>query len=138
MTGTDSVLFSCAYCDRAFPTPLGLELHGVRVHRRRILLEESETSPVTAEPAAPTEGESIFQVSLTLPENDWLRMIGGGSREGQVRSVLASARRKAARDPNATEDSVAGEFWDGRDRRILRELRARGVRLRVEDEVHGG
>jgi hypothetical protein len=73
------------------------------------------------------EDGSIFAVSLTLPENDWLRMAVGGSRMGRVRSLLASARRKAARDTDADEEGVIRQFWHGTDRRILGDLRKRGV-----------
>jgi hypothetical protein len=126
--------FCCPDCVRSFESGLGLEMHRVRIHRQRGSIE-----PQTAK--SPTEDDSIFQVSLTLPENDWLRMVLRGTREGRVRQVLDSARRKAARDTELTEDDVIREFWDGTDRRILENLRARGVAVHgrnprsVEDEV---
>jgi hypothetical protein len=121
----------CPDCDRSFASELGLEMHQVRVHRQH--------TPAKA----PTEDDTIYAVSLTLPENDWLRMLLGRSREGRVRSVLASARRKAAREPDATEDDVIGLFWDDTDRQVLADLREREVDIlgqadaSVGSEGHG-
>jgi hypothetical protein len=121
----------CPDCDRSFGSDLGLEMHQVRVHRQH-------TPPI-----APTEDDSIFAVSLTLPENDWLRVMLGRSREGRVRSVLDSARRKAARNGDVTEEEVVGQFWDDTDRLILQNLRDRGVDIlgrqdeSVGSEGHG-
>lgn len=112
---SESAGVDCPDCDRSFTSAIGLEMHQVRSHHQH------------TPPRVPSEDDSILAVSLTLPENDLLRVLFGGSREGRVRSVLNSARRKAARHPGAGEDDVIGQFWDGSDRSILEGLRTRGV-----------
>jgi hypothetical protein len=192
--------FGCPACQRRFPSPLGLELHGVRVHHQRGIADGSEasnrtsaeendasghasaraseasieeageggqeTAPTPAltecqecpglfpdeealsdhletahappeEPEPASEDEVVREVADGLPSSFGILTIGS-DRLGRVRWLLAEARRKSARHPGEDDDSIQRRFWDGNDRRILEALRAKGVRLRVEDGVDGG
>lgn len=149
--------FSCAYCDRVFPTPLGVELHGVRVHHRREVpwnpkggepqdggtddtssvgesaaseaqIEEPEEVDLDSRP--PSEDESIVAVAHGLRTWDHIRLGSGRSREAIVRNTLESARRKAAHDPSASDEQITGQFLMGAHRRLLTALRACGVGFR--------
>jgi hypothetical protein len=192
--------FGCPACRRSFPTPIGLELHGVRVHHRRGVAdgsdassnrpveeddasghastdasdasssdgrgagEESPSDPAFTEcpecpglfpdeealsdhleaahapppkPEPPSEDVVVREVADGLPRSIGILTIGS-DRLGRVRWLLAEARRKSARHPGEDDDTIRRRFWDGGDRRILAALRAKGVRLRVEDEADGG
>jgi len=192
--------FGCPACRRRFPTSIGVELHGVRVHHRRGIAdrsdaskgpsveendasghasadgsdasssdgsgaaEESPSPPAYAEcpecpgifpdeealtdhldsahappedPEPPSEDEVVREVADGLPPSIGILTIGS-DRLGRVRWLLAEARRKSARHPGQDEDTIQRRFWDGSDRRILAALRAKGVRLRVEDGADGG
>jgi hypothetical protein len=200
MAARETSELSCLACGKSFPTRLGLELHGVRVHHRRGVADASDASskrPVEEndasshasadasdastegageggqepqstpelsecpecpgifpdeealtdhlesahappdEPEPPSEDEVVREVADGLPSFPGILTIGS-DRLGRVRWLLAEARRKSARHPGEDDGSIQRRFWDGSDRRILESLRARGVRLTVENGADGG
>jgi hypothetical protein len=115
----DSELIECPNCEALFKTEDSATAHHNTAH---------------GEPPPPTEDESALAVALKLPTWDHIRLGAGRSREVLVRETLATARRKSARDPSASEDEITGRFLMGAHRRILAALRERGVRFSVEGE----
>ena len=96
----------CGSCDRSFTTAIGLELHGVRIHRRRVIRKASDTSAEQTESEDEPGGR---QDLVTCPECEGLYRTEE-ALAGHVEQAHVEPASPSRRPP--TEDEVVREVAD--------------------------